>query len=419
MGTMGTAITIRGIVTAAFACAVMAANYATAQTTFPLTVVHSDRFTDGAGNTVIIGEVKNNTTHTLSVPKAIVTINGGGTPIQTEVLTSTAGKLSGLFFTYVLQPNETGFFRISTSVPVSSHSVTSEAQQIATLFSMKTRMEVSGTLATGGTAYTLQVTNQGVATIAYNIRSAVAGYDGGGLIHDIDFSAPPGSGGCGVAALGPNGSGNISGSFDRAVSSIKQVALKWDEISVDPIAFEAPSAGGVGEIRVSSECAWTARSNDESWITISSGASGSANGTVRISVAANALTSPRTGTLTVAGLTVRVEQAAGTGTSFTDPQLTSGVTPVRTQHITELRTRIQALRSRFNLAAYPFTDSTLTARVSPVRVVHITQLRLALDEVYAAAKRTPPTYSDSPLTAGMTIKASHISELRAAVLAIE
>ena len=53
-------------------------------------------------------------------------------------------------------------------------------------------------------------------------------------------------------------------------------------------------------------CAWTATSH-ESWITITSGASGSGNGTVRFNVADNS-GKKRTGTLTIAGQTFTVEQ---------------------------------------------------------------------------------------------------------------
>ena len=56
-------------------------------------------------------------------------------------------------------------------------------------------------------------------------------------------------------------------------------------------------------------CAWTATSNAP-WITVTTGASGSGNGTVTYSVAANTGTTSRTGTLTVAGQTFTVTQAA-------------------------------------------------------------------------------------------------------------
>jgi hypothetical protein len=67
-------------------------------------------------------------------------------------------------------------------------------------------------------------------------------------------------------------------------------------------------AGGSGTVNVStgSTCAWTARSND-SWITITAGASGTGNGRVRFTVAPNN-GKKRNGSLTVAGDNVKVEQ---------------------------------------------------------------------------------------------------------------
>jgi hypothetical protein len=69
------------------------------------------------------------------------------------------------------------------------------------------------------------------------------------------------------------------------------------------------STGSVNVIAANA-CAWTAVSN-AAWLTIVSGASGSANGSVSYAVAANTNTSPRTGTLTVAGQTFTVTQSAG------------------------------------------------------------------------------------------------------------
>ena len=61
-------------------------------------------------------------------------------------------------------------------------------------------------------------------------------------------------------------------------------------------------------VTTGSGCTWTATSND-AWITITSGASGSGNGSVGYSMAANSEASPRTGTLTIAGQTFTVTQA--------------------------------------------------------------------------------------------------------------
>jgi hypothetical protein len=57
-------------------------------------------------------------------------------------------------------------------------------------------------------------------------------------------------------------------------------------------------------------CAWTAVSNDP-FITITAGTNGIGRGTVRYTVAGNTNTAPLTGTMTIAGQTVTVNQAAG------------------------------------------------------------------------------------------------------------
>ncbi len=76
-------------------------------------------------------------------------------------------------------------------------------------------------------------------------------------------------------------------------------------------AVATPSSGSVNVTASAANCAWTAASNIN-WVTISSGANGTGNGAVNYSVAANN-GAARSGTLTVAGLTYMINQAAGTG----------------------------------------------------------------------------------------------------------
>ena len=76
-------------------------------------------------------------------------------------------------------------------------------------------------------------------------------------------------------------------------------------------AFTA--SGGTGTVTVeasATNCSWTASSNDTSWIKITSGSSGTGNGTVDYNVSANTGTSQQTGTITIAGQTFIVTQAA-------------------------------------------------------------------------------------------------------------
>jgi hypothetical protein len=72
----------------------------------------------------------------------------------------------------------------------------------------------------------------------------------------------------------------------------------------------APAAGGPASVAVTTTtgCAWTAASN-ASFITVVGGSSGTGNGTVTLNVDANT-GAERTGTVTIAGTTVTVTQAA-------------------------------------------------------------------------------------------------------------
>ncbi|MEZ5308604.1 MAG: BACON domain-containing carbohydrate-binding protein [Pyrinomonadaceae bacterium] len=93
--------------------------------------------------------------------------------------------------------------------------------------------------------------------------------------------------------------------------------------SIDPTSTSAPPAGASGSVAVTTEtgCDWTATSND-SWISVTSGSTGSGNGTVGYTVAAN--TGPaRTGTVTIAGQTFTVNQTSGCSYSINPTSATS------------------------------------------------------------------------------------------------
>jgi hypothetical protein len=103
---------------------------------------------------------------------------------------------------------------------------------------------------------------------------------------------------------------------------------------------------------------------------------------------------------------------------FADAMLSSA-TPIRAVHVTELHTRIDALRRRFGLAGFPWTPvQTGTA----VAAQHIIELRSALTQAYGAAAATPtlPLWTDPTVVPRQTtIKAVHVTEIRAAVVALE
>ncbi|HKR67181.1 MAG TPA: hypothetical protein VJZ00_25875, partial [Thermoanaerobaculia bacterium] len=98
--------------------------------------------------------------------------------------------------------------------------------------------------------------------------------------------------------------------------------------------------------------------------------------------------------------------------SFTDDPLVVQSTKVKTTHIDELRSDINAMRVFGSLSAATFTDPTLSTS-TPIRAAHITELRTALNEARTALGMATIAFTDSSITAGATsIKAAHVSELR-------
>jgi hypothetical protein len=138
--------------------------------------------------------------------------------------------------------------------------------------------------------------------ISVDLTSVFAGWPVPGTVYVAD-----------VAAVGPGGStaSALSNQFSFGAAC---------SFAVSPTAPSATSTGGAASVSITAgtSCAWTVASN-ASWITITSGASGTGNGTVNYTVAANTATSSRTGTLTVAGQSVTVTQAAAACTFSASP----------------------------------------------------------------------------------------------------
>ncbi len=88
--------------------------------------------------------------------------------------------------------------------------------------------------------------------------------------------------------------------------------------SISPTSQSYSANGGTNSVSISAPngCTWTAASNDPQWLAITSANSGSGNGTVNYSVAANPGTTSRTGTLTIAGQMFTVTQAGTPSCSY-------------------------------------------------------------------------------------------------------
>ncbi len=93
-------------------------------------------------------------------------------------------------------------------------------------------------------------------------------------------------------------------------------AFRVTYLAISPTSQSFPASGGPGSVSVTVAAGdpWTAQSNAP-WLTgVTPGGTGS--GTVNYTVAVNATGAPRSGTLTIAGNTFTVNQAAGTGLQF-------------------------------------------------------------------------------------------------------
>ena len=91
-------------------------------------------------------------------------------------------------------------------------------------------------------------------------------------------------------------------------------------LSATNVTLEAKGGSKSVSVKViGTDCSWTAVSNDP-FITITSGGSGLGNGTVRFTVPANTNTVAISGTMTIAGQTFTVNQAAGGCTYLFSPK---------------------------------------------------------------------------------------------------
>jgi hypothetical protein len=100
--------------------------------------------------------------------------------------------------------------------------------------------------------------------------------------------------------------------------------------------------------------------------------------------------------------------------TFTDDPLQAGATPIKAQHITELRQAIDAVRTLANLSAASWTNTIQSGVL--VHAIDVQELRTNLDQARSTLNLSAASYTDQPLTAGaMLIKKVHLDELRLAV----
>jgi Putative binding domain, N-terminal len=110
-----------------------------------------------------------------------------------------------------------------------------------------------------------------------------------------------------TAATSRTGTLTIAGS----TFTVTQSGTTTCAFSISPASQSVAASGSAGSVAVTTTagCAWTSVSGG-SWVTVTSGASGSGSGSTGFSVAANTATTARSVTVTIAGKTFTVNQAA-------------------------------------------------------------------------------------------------------------
>ena len=277
--------------------------------------------------------------------------------------------------------------------------------------------------------------------VALDVSGAFRDPDGDALTYGATSSAPavaaaavsgstltvtpisPGSATVTVTAI------DLVGSNTAATQSFTVTVPPPPNRSPETVGALPPLTIGLDDDAVALDVSGAFRDPDGDALTY--GATSSAPAVAAAAVSGSTVTVTPVGTGTA---TVRVTATDGDGSNtaatqsftvtvvapFTDHPIVPGETPVRAIHFSELRSRIDALRTRAGLAAYGWTDPVLTARVTPVRLVHLLELRSALAGAYAAAGRRAPSWTDAAPAAGAApIRAVHLMELRAAVAALE
>ena len=205
----------------------------------------------------------------------------------------------------------------------------------------------TGTMTVPGGTYTV-VQELGSAQCAYSISSSNNSFTAAGGNGSVSVTANSGcswTAASGVSWLtvtgGASGSGNGTVTFSVAANgtasirsgnltiagqalTVTQSAMSCT-YSISPSSNSFSAAAGTGTVTVTAPtgCAWTAASNTTSFLSVTSGASGSGNGTVNYAVAANTTTSQRNGTLTVAGQTFTATQSAMSCTYSISPSSNS------------------------------------------------------------------------------------------------
>ncbi len=208
--------------------------------------------------------------------------------------------------------NGTGNATVTYSVAANTNTV-----------SRSTTLTVAGqpyALSQSGAACSYSLTPTSVSVGATNGSSSVAVVAGTGctwtaVANDPWLTITVGTSGTGSGTINFTYAANVNTAIRAGTLTVGGQTFTVNQAAaaciytISPTAAHYLAVGGTGSIAVTAGagCAWTAVSN-AAWLTVDSGTPGTASGTIGYTVAANATTVSRTGTITAAGSTFTVTQ---------------------------------------------------------------------------------------------------------------
>jgi hypothetical protein len=270
-------------------------------------------------------------------PAAGVTVTwaiASGTGLLKDLTTTTdSNGLTSTFFTGVATDQVNSYFVanitastatssvtfISTTVPNAGNlSIVTSAPTNGQTFTAQSGTTIPGVaqvqvLVQGGFLSGTGIPNVGLTVANYADQTAAAPASCSGTAGTA-LTDSNGVGTCNLVVNGPAGTTQlvvvIGGSYLGPVFNlqIKAGTACTYSLSSSSQSFDATGGNGSVNVTTSTGCGWTATSN-ANFIGITSGASGTGNGTVSYNVAANT-GAARSGTLTIAGKTFTVNQSA-------------------------------------------------------------------------------------------------------------
>lgn len=278
----------------------------------------------------------------------------------------------------------------------------------------------SGTLTIAGQTFTI---NQAAAPCAFTISPTSASFAAAGGTGSLSVTT---TAGCAWTArsnvawltitAGASGNGNGTVSYTVAANTattsrtgtitaagktftVTQAGAVVCTFTLRTTSASVPAAGGTGTITVTgpTACTWTAVSN-AAFIHITAGGSGSGNGTASFRVDANTATVSRRGTITIAGKTFTVNQAAAACTFTISPTSASFTSAGGTGSISVTTTTGCAWTAKSNIAWITITAGASGSGSGTVsyRVAANTATTARTGTITAAGKTFTVTQAGAP-----------------------